>query len=96
MEKTSELRRYRGSAVRNEEGVFIFTPYREQGESEKSLQLVETTQNGTLWMSVGRQPCYSFRLKITDNQFVSMTEFVRQAIRLYAAAADIHRKKRRK
>lgn len=56
MTKISQIthKRVRGSAVLDDEGLFIFTPYRTQEGAETRMKLVGKVQQTAIWVSKNR------------------------------------------
>lgn len=80
---TDTLKKIRGSAVQDEDGIFVFTPYNQQAENEKTLKLVAVSKNGKLYVTRKQPRSLIIRLKVTENKAVSLTEIVRQTMYLW-------------
>ena len=73
-------KRIKGSAIASDDGLFIFTPYATREEDNKSLRLVKSTRNGTLWESANS---FSIRLKIKKGSLPNLTSLAAELIELY-------------
>lgn len=51
---SKERKRIRGSAVIDDEGLFVFTPYGVRSEAEKNMKLQKLTRYGSLWVGKKR------------------------------------------
>lgn len=47
-------KRIRGSAVIDDEGLFVFTPYGTRSDAEKNMKLQKLTRYGALWVGKNR------------------------------------------
>lgn len=81
--QTDTFKKIRGSAVQEEDGIFVFTPYNQQPESEKTLKLVAVSKNGKLYVTRKKPRSLVFRLKVAENKPITLTELVRQTMYLW-------------
>lgn|GEM_PF-3486313 len=73
-------KKIKGSAIVDQEGGFVFTPYLTKSEEEKTMRLLATTKLCSLWTS-GKS--YSIRMKFPHTQKVRLTELVAALMEIY-------------
>ena len=82
-------KRIKGSAIVDNDGFFLFTPYK-TGESEKNMRLVKATKNASLWR--GKQ-VFSARLRWPIEKLPPLQTIVACVMDLYnEAKTDVNKK----
>ena len=75
-------KRIKGSALIDQEGVFVFTPYH-TGVSERSMQLLKAVPNAALWR--GKQH-FSVRFKWPLGQVPPLYQIMANLVEFYTLA----------
>lgn len=79
---TERQKKIKGSAVVDEEGFFVFTPYGTREGENKGMKLVLHHENGTVW--VGKDH-YALRIRVPRLVIPRITSLVQVVIHLYSA-----------
>lgn len=77
-------KKIRGSAVVDSEGLFVFTPYGTREESDRTLKLVFSSRNATLWE--GKQH-FALRIRVGKHERTTATALAVQLLELHTALA---------
>lgn len=70
-------KKIKGSAIVDDEGLFVFTPYGTREGENRGFQLLKTHNFGILWAG---KTHFSIRFRIPKEKMPSMTSLVRELI----------------
>lgn len=77
-------KKIRGSAVVDPEGLFVFTPYGTREEADRSLKLVFSSRNATLWEGKNH---FALRIRVPKHERTTATQLAVGLLELHTALA---------
>lgn len=76
-------KRIKGSAIVDDEGLFVFTPYGTREGENEGMKLIYAHENGTVWRG---KKHYALRLRVGSlAPLPGLTQFVRVLMHMHAA-----------